>query len=198
VLIEKVRPSATGEFAFAVDQHQARRDAVKVRFVRNYPCGVVTGNCGLVDQKQVSDADRDDVAEVNLLSYLVGPSLTPSVPCRRSVVAMQTEQMQAQELRETKAAIEYARAASLRPTGPKLTDPDLVIRAAVRGIGVGTALEAQLKRLISQGRLIQVLQDWCPTFSRILLLLLSESSEPSSSVGCAYRFTPALIVSPIR
>ena len=67
------------------------------------------------------------------------------------------------------------------PQGPvTFDDPDLVIRAALRGIGLGTALEAQLKQMISQRRLIQVLQDWCPTFPGFFLYYPSRRNRPAA------------------
>jgi DNA-binding transcriptional LysR family regulator len=73
------------------------------------------------------------------------------------------------------------KALTVYPQGPvTFDDPDLVIRAALKGIGVGTALEQQLKRLISQGRLIQVLQDWCPTFPGFFLYYPSRRNRPAA------------------
>src|SRR5215469_8313111 len=51
------------------------------------------------------------------------------------------------------------------PQGPvTFDDPELVIKAALDGIGIGTALEAQVLPLIEQRRLLQVLEGWCPMF----------------------------------
>jgi DNA-binding transcriptional LysR family regulator len=67
------------------------------------------------------------------------------------------------------------------PQGPiTFDDPDLVIRAALKGIGVGTALEQQVERLIAQRRLTQVLQDWCPTFPGFFLYYPSRRNRPAA------------------
>src|ERR1700733_11373168 len=57
------------------------------------------------------------------------------------------------------------RALTVNPQGPAtFDDPDLVIRAVLNGIGIGTAMEESLAGMIAKGRLVQVLRDWCPTF----------------------------------
>src|ERR1700683_2902993 len=57
------------------------------------------------------------------------------------------------------------KALTVSPQGPaSFDDPDLVIQAVLDGIGIGTAMESSLKGLIAEGRLIQVLRDWCPSF----------------------------------
>src|SRR3984885_14882863 len=51
------------------------------------------------------------------------------------------------------------------PQGPaSFDDPDLVIQAVLEGVGIGTAMEDTIRGLIAEGRLIQVLTDWCPPF----------------------------------
>jgi DNA-binding transcriptional LysR family regulator len=67
------------------------------------------------------------------------------------------------------------------PQGPiTFDDPDLVIRAALKGIGVGTALEQQVERFIAHRRLTQVLQDWCPTFPGFFLYYPSRRNRPAA------------------
>jgi DNA-binding transcriptional LysR family regulator len=54
---------------------------------------------------------------------------------------------------------------TVSPEGPaSFDDPDLVIQAVLDNVGIGTAMENSLKSLIAEGRLVQVLQDWCPSF----------------------------------
>lgn len=43
-------------------------------------------------------------------------------------------------------------------------DQQLCIRAALDGVGLGFLLEDQVKDLIDAGRLVRVLEDWCPRF----------------------------------
>ena len=57
------------------------------------------------------------------------------------------------------------KALTVSPQGPaSFDDPDLVIQAVLDGVGIGTAMEDSLKDLIAEGRLVQVLRDWCPSF----------------------------------
>src|SRR5271168_4484503 len=57
------------------------------------------------------------------------------------------------------------KALTVSPQGPaSFDDPELVIQAVLKGVGIGTAMEETLRGMISEGRLIQVLRDWCPTF----------------------------------
>lgn len=67
------------------------------------------------------------------------------------------------------------------PEGPvSFDDPDLVIQAVLRGLGIGTALEASLAPLIAKGRVIQVLRDWCPTFPGFFLYYPSRRNQPAA------------------
>src|ERR1700723_1369523 len=57
------------------------------------------------------------------------------------------------------------KALTVSPQGPaSFDDPDLVIQAVLNGVGIGSAMEDSLKDLIAEGRLVQVLKDWCPSF----------------------------------
>jgi DNA-binding transcriptional LysR family regulator len=73
------------------------------------------------------------------------------------------------------------RAMTVSPQGPvSFDDPDLVIQAVLRGMGIGTAMEATLAPLIAKGRLIQVLEDWCPTFPGFFLYYPSRRNQPAA------------------
>ncbi len=73
------------------------------------------------------------------------------------------------------------RALTVSPQGPvSFDDPDLVIQAVLRGMGIGTAMEATLAPLIAKGRLIQVLDDWCPTFPGFFLYYPSRRNQPAA------------------
>ena len=68
---------------------------------------------------------------------------------------------------------------TVNPQGPATFDhPDLVIRAVLDGVGIGTAMEESLTEMIAEGRLVQVLRDWCPTFPGVFSLL-SKPPEPA-------------------
>jgi DNA-binding transcriptional LysR family regulator len=71
------------------------------------------------------------------------------------------------------------KALTVNPQGPAtFDDPDLVIRAVLHGVGIGTALEQPLVEMIAEGRLVQVLRDWCPMFSGYFLYYPSRRNQP--------------------
>jgi DNA-binding transcriptional LysR family regulator len=73
------------------------------------------------------------------------------------------------------------KALTVSPQGPaSFDDPDLVIQAVLNGVGIGTAMEETLKGMISAGRLIQVLRDWCPTFQGYFLYYPSRRNQPAA------------------
>jgi DNA-binding transcriptional LysR family regulator len=73
------------------------------------------------------------------------------------------------------------RALTVSPQGPaSFDDPDLVIQAVLNGVGVGAAMEESLKGLIEDGRLLQVLKDWCPTFPGYFLYYPSRRNQPAA------------------
>lgn len=73
------------------------------------------------------------------------------------------------------------KALTVSPQGPaSFDDPDLVIRAVLVGIGIGTAMEDTLTDLIAQGRLVQVLRDWCPSFPGYFLYYPSRRNQPAA------------------
>ncbi|HEV2577277.1 MAG TPA: LysR family transcriptional regulator [Acidobacteriaceae bacterium] len=73
------------------------------------------------------------------------------------------------------------KALTVSPQGPvSFDDPDLVIQAVLNGVGIGTAMEDSLKRLIAEGRLVQVLKDWCPSFPGYFLYYPSRRNQPAA------------------
>jgi len=73
------------------------------------------------------------------------------------------------------------KALTVNPQGPaSFDDPDLVLQAVLRGVGIGTALEAPLKEMIAGGKLIQVLRDWCPVFPGYFLYYPSRRNQPAA------------------
>lgn len=72
-------------------------------------------------------------------------------------------------------------ALTVSPQGPaSFDDPDLVVRAVLHGVGIGTAMEDSLTDLIAKGRLIQVLKDWCPSFPGYFLYYPSRRNQPAA------------------
>jgi DNA-binding transcriptional LysR family regulator len=73
------------------------------------------------------------------------------------------------------------KALTVSPQGPaSFDDPDLVIQAVLAGLGIGTAMEDTLTDLIADGRLIQVLKDWCPSFPGYFLYYPSRRNQPAA------------------
>jgi DNA-binding transcriptional LysR family regulator len=73
------------------------------------------------------------------------------------------------------------KALTVNPQGPvSFDDPDLVIEAVLNGVGIGTAMELTLKGFIADGRLVQVLRDWCPTFPGYFLYYPSRRNQPAA------------------
>ena len=73
------------------------------------------------------------------------------------------------------------KALSVSPQGPaSFDDPDLVIKAVLDGVGLGTSMEESLRDLLSEGRLIQVLKDWCPPFPGYFLYYPSRRNQPAA------------------
>ncbi|MGA1983964.1 MAG: LysR family transcriptional regulator [Acidobacteriaceae bacterium] len=73
------------------------------------------------------------------------------------------------------------KALTVSPQGPaSFDDPDLVIQAVLDGVGIGTAMEDTLTDSIANGRLIQVLRDWCPSFPGYFLYYPSRRNQPAA------------------
>jgi DNA-binding transcriptional LysR family regulator len=73
------------------------------------------------------------------------------------------------------------KALTVSPQGPaSFDDPDLVIQAVLDGVGIGTAMEESLTDLIADGRLVQVLRDWCPLFPGYFLYYPSRRNQPAA------------------
>jgi DNA-binding transcriptional LysR family regulator len=70
---------------------------------------------------------------------------------------------------------------TVNPQGPAtFDDPDLVIRAVLNGVGIGTAMEESLAGMIANGDLVQVLREWCPTFPGYFLYYPSRRNQPAA------------------
>ena len=73
------------------------------------------------------------------------------------------------------------KALTVSPQGPaSFDDPDLVIRAVLNGVGIGTSIEETLTDLIAEGRLVQVLREWCPSFAGYFLYYPSRRNQPAA------------------
>jgi DNA-binding transcriptional LysR family regulator len=84
------------------------------------------------------------------------------------------------------------KALTVNPQGPAtFDDPDLVIRAVLNGVGIGTALEEPLAEMIGKGRLVQVLRDWCPTFPGYFLYYPSRRNQPAALAALINTLRPS-------
>ena len=73
------------------------------------------------------------------------------------------------------------KALTVNPQGPAtFDDPDLVVQAVLNGVGIATTLEQPLSEMIAEGRLVQVLRDWCPTFPGYFLYYPSRRNQPAA------------------
>jgi DNA-binding transcriptional LysR family regulator len=60
-----------------------------------------------------------------------------------------------------------------------LNDHDLTIQAALDGLGITFAFEDQVADLIAEGRLVRVLEDWCPYYGGFYLYYPSRRRAPA-------------------
>ena len=66
-------------------------------------------------------------------------------------------------------------------SGPVIVDnADLMIRAAVDGLGLTFSLEEYLAPQIASGALVRVLEDWCPPFAGYFLYYPSRRQQPAA------------------
>jgi DNA-binding transcriptional LysR family regulator len=73
------------------------------------------------------------------------------------------------------------KAMTVNPQGPvTFDDPDLVIAAVLNGVGIGTSMEEPLAATIAEGKLVQVLRDWCPAFPGYFLYYPSRRNQPAA------------------
>src|ERR1700759_5030703 len=73
------------------------------------------------------------------------------------------------------------KALSVNPQGPvTFDDPDLVVQAGLNNLGIATTVEKPISEMISKGRLVHVLRDWCPTFPGYFLYFPSRRNQPAA------------------
>src|SRR5437867_1014885 len=64
-------------------------------------------------------------------------------------------------------------------TGPLIvSDAEFMIRAALDGVGLAFSLEQYVAEHIARGRLVRVLEDWCPPFDGYFLYYPSRRHQP--------------------
>jgi DNA-binding transcriptional LysR family regulator len=66
-------------------------------------------------------------------------------------------------------------------TGPLIVDDaDLMIRAAIDGLGLTFSFEEYVAPQIASGVLVRVLEDWCPPFAGYFLYYPSRRQQPAA------------------
>jgi DNA-binding transcriptional LysR family regulator len=65
------------------------------------------------------------------------------------------------------------------PPGPVvLDDVDLMVRAALDGVGIAFTFEEEVAPLLARKRLVRVLEDWCPPFPGFFVYYPSRRHQP--------------------
>ena len=59
-----------------------------------------------------------------------------------------------------------------------MNDVDVLVRAALDGVGLALALEDHVATQLASGALIRVLDDWCPPFAGYFLYYPSRRQQP--------------------
>jgi DNA-binding transcriptional LysR family regulator len=73
------------------------------------------------------------------------------------------------------------RTLKILPTGPLISShPELQIQAATDGLGYLMAMEGYAKAALDAGRLVRLLEDWCPAFPGPLLYYPGRRQQPPS------------------
>jgi DNA-binding transcriptional LysR family regulator len=71
------------------------------------------------------------------------------------------------------------KAVTVSVSGPvTVSDADFMIRAALDGVGLAYALEDYVSEPIARGKLVRVLEDWCPPFDGYFLYYPSRRHQP--------------------
>ena len=69
---------------------------------------------------------------------------------------------------------------TVNPQGPiSFDDSGLVMEAVLQGIGIGMAMEHALLPMIRDGKLVQVLREWCPVFPGYFLYYPTRRNQPA-------------------
>lgn len=61
-----------------------------------------------------------------------------------------------------------------------LNDQDLMVEAALDGLGLAYVFEAQVEKLLASGKLVHVLDDWCPAYPGFFLYYPSRRQLPAA------------------
>jgi DNA-binding transcriptional LysR family regulator len=59
----------------------------------------------------------------------------------------------------------------------------MIVRAATAGFGLGFVMEDQVRAHLADGRLVRVLEDWCPSFAGYHLYYPSRRQPSAAFAG---------------
>jgi DNA-binding transcriptional LysR family regulator len=81
------------------------------------------------------------------------------------------------------------KAVTFHPQGPlSFDDSELVVQSVLKGIGIGMSMEHSILPLIKEGKLIQVMKDWCPSFPGYFLYYPSRRNQPGALAALIQAF----------
>lgn len=73
------------------------------------------------------------------------------------------------------------RSITFLPEGPLIfDDSDLLLQCVERGTGISMAMETLARERIDDGRLVEVMRDWCPVFPGYFLYYPSRHNQPAA------------------
>lgn len=73
------------------------------------------------------------------------------------------------------------RAITFLPEGPLVfDDSDLLMQCVERGTGISMAMETLARERLADGRLVEVMRDWCPVFPGYFLYYPSRHNQPAA------------------
>lgn len=73
------------------------------------------------------------------------------------------------------------RAITFLPEGPLVfDDSDLLLQCVERGVGISMAMEPLARERLADGRLVEVMRDWCPVFPGYFLYYPSRHNQPAA------------------
>ena len=77
-----------------------------------------------------------------------------------------------------------------------VNNPDLVVRAAVDGLGITYTIEAHAEPFLRSGQLVRVLEDWSPTFAGLFLYYPGHRQVPAALRAFIDMVRPAHLQAP--
>jgi len=171
------------------------------QFARNYPdvlLDVVTTNEGrfdLVAERFDAGIHLGEFIERDMIAVRVSPDQRAAIVGSPHYFASHPKPVKPQDLthhrclnfRHGTAGVyrweldKGKRSLAVAVEGPLIVDDaQLLIRAAIDGVGLSFMLEAQAAPHLASGALVRVLEDWCPPFAGYFLYYPSRRQQPAA------------------